>query len=110
MPTLTITRQTARADHDEPYRLLIDNVERERLADGETRTIELPAGTHRVQLKDANGSSPALAVHLDADVRMACKSGVDLKPSRGLFFLMRAFTFGTHEWIKLWVEDGSRHV
>ena len=110
MPTLTITRQTARADHDEPYRLLIDNVERERLADGATQTIELPVGTHRVQLKDENGSSPALAVHMDGDVRMVCKSGVDLKPSRGLFFFMNAMTFGRHQWIKLWVEDGSPHV
>lgn len=109
MPTLTITRQTARADHDEPYRLLIDNQERERLADGETQVIELPAGTHRVQLKDANGSSPALAVHVEKDVVMGCKSGIDLKPSRGLFFVMRALTFGRHEWIKLWVEDGTPH-
>ena len=110
MPTLTITRQTARADHDEPYRVLIDNVERERLGDGESQSIELPVGTHRVQLKDANGSSPALAVHLEHDVRMACKSGIDLKPSRGLFFFMNAMTFGRHQWIKLWVEDGSAHV
>ncbi len=110
MPTLTLHRQTARADHDEPYRLLIDNQEHGVLADGETVSIELPAAVHRVQLTDRNGASPALAVCVDRDVRMACKSGVDLKPSRGLFFFMSALTFGRHQWIKLWVEDGSPHA
>lgn len=108
MPTLTLTRQTARADHDEPYKLLVDNQERGTIPDGGTLSLDLATGTHRVQLTDTNGSSPALAVAMDGDVHMVCRSGIDLKPSRGLFFFMRAMTFGRHEWIKLWV-DGSPH-
>lgn len=109
MPTLTLTRETARADHNEAYRLLVDNTERGRIADGATLSLELANGIHRVQLTDANGSSPALAVAMDGDVHMVCRSGIDLKPSRGLFFFMRAMTFGRHEWIKLWVDEGPGH-
>ena len=109
MPTLTVTRQSARADRDQPFRLLVDNQERGQLGDGETLRVDLPDGTHRVQLTDRAGSSPALAVAMDHDVRLGCRSGLDLLPGRGPFFYMRALTFGRNEYIKLWVEDGSPH-
>ncbi len=109
MPTLTVTRQSTRADRDQPFRLLIDNEERAQVGDGETVTVDLPNGTHRVQMRDQAGSSPALAVAMDHDVRMGCRSGLDLRPGRGPFFFMRALTFGRNEYIKLWMEDGPPH-
>lgn len=105
MPDLILHRQPALVDRRQSYCVVVDDEVRAQIADGETVRIPVEPGPHVVQLTHDRVGSPRLTVEVDGDHRLSCKSGVPSGERVGLFFFMKALTFGRNEWVTLTDEE-----
>ncbi|MGI4763809.1 MAG: hypothetical protein ACRYGP_01885 [Janthinobacterium lividum] len=76
MPILTISRDGGWADRFRAYAILVDGQPQGEIRRMQTRSIEVPHGTHQVQLRaGVLAGSPLLRVHVDErGLTLACGS------------------------------------